>query len=206
LWQIRGFFWAGIYLPDDTKLNPDWDMQQTFALDVIVDKKGDEAFVMSTLDHKVWIVTGKGSDFSWYPVPGESSQEIRLNSKGLIPWIPHITKNIHFLLCFENGKDEGRWKGKSYSVKGHGNDFTLILEQADNNKIKVFVEYMKHQEGASSLSASTTQEKEELLPSEESKDYFQAHMDGRERLIQHIAAGATVASVPIGLASLCSIM
>ena len=56
-------------------------MQQLIALDVIVDKKGKEAYVMSKLDHKVWIVTGKGKEFSWHPVPDESSQEIRLNSK-----------------------------------------------------------------------------------------------------------------------------
>ena len=135
----------------------------------------------------------KGKEFSWYPVPDGSSQEIRLNSKGLIPWIPHITTDVHFLLCIENGEDDGRWKGKSYTVKGHGNDFTLILEQA-GNEIKVLV------------SVSTTQEREELIASEESKVYFQAHMDERERLIQHIAVGATVASVPIGLAALCRIM
>ena len=122
-------------------------MSHTFALDVLVDKKGIEASVVSKLDKTVWIVTGRGTQFSWYPVAKDTRQEIRLNSKSLIPRIPHITKDIHFLLCIEDGEVGGKWKGKSYTVRGHGNDFTLELEQAGNKEIKVFIEYMKHQEG-----------------------------------------------------------
>ena len=157
-------FFAGVYLPDDTKLSPDWvnqtrnnifgnlkpfkDMQDTIVLDVIIDNKVlREASVVSKLDHTVWLVTGKGTDFSWYPLPQNHTKPIRLNSKGLIPWIPKITKDVHFLLCIQDGSHDGRWEGKSYTVKGHGNDFILKLEQGDDKEIMVFVEYTKQHEG-----------------------------------------------------------
>jgi len=200
-------FFAGVHLPDDAKLSPDWDMQDTIVLDVIIDNKVlREASVVSKLDHTVWLVTGKGTDFSWYPLPQNHTKPIRLNSKGLIPWIPKITKDVHFLICIQDGKDDGRWEGKSYTVKGHGNDFILKLEQGDDKEIMVFVEYTKQHEGVSTLSACHTQEIEELNPSEESKVYYQSLMNDRERLIHHIAAGATVLSVPVGIAALCCIM
>ena len=58
----------------------------------------------------------------------------------------------------------------------------------------------------STLNARIEKERFELKPSKESKVYYKAHMDERDRLIQKIAAGATIIAVPAGVAALCSIM
>lgn len=202
-------FYAGVHLPDVLKLSPDWDPRDKVVLDVIVDKKEEvEAAVMSNLDQDVWIVTGKGTDFDWFPIPaGSSTPKIEMKSKGLIPWMSNITKSVHFLLCMKEGQREagekGRWEGKSYTLEGLGSDFTLHLQQENNQEIKIFVEYTEIQEGLSTLSASTEQRKFELKPSGEKKVYFEKTMEARERLIQGIAAGATIVAVPVGIAACC---
>ena len=83
---------------------------------------------MSNLDQDVWIVTGKGTDFDWFPIPaGNSTPKIEMKSKGLIPWIPNITKSVHFLLCMKEGQREAG--------------------EESNQEIKIFVEYTEIQEG-----------------------------------------------------------
>ena len=119
---------------------------ENVVLDVILNPTGKEAAVQSDLDHQVWIVTGNGKDFSWFPVPKMSRQEIVLKSKGVAEF---IRGNVHFLLCFKDG--EGlRWEGNSYMVNGLGNDFSLHLTQDKGGEMKVFVEHKQHQEGEES--------------------------------------------------------
>ena len=78
---------------------------------------------------------------------GTQEKKIKLHSKNLITWIPYITKDVHFLLCQEDGSTSGSWRGPSYTVNGHGNDFNLLFETGEEGDIKVFVEYEKHPEG-----------------------------------------------------------
>ena len=67
--------------------------------DVIVSSTDSEAGVMSNLDQDVWIVTGSGTNFTWYPIPANSkNNKPDLKSKDLIPM---IKRNIHFLLAFK---------------------------------------------------------------------------------------------------------
>ena len=54
---------------------------------------------------------------------------------------------MHFLLCQEDGSTSGSWRGPSYTVNGHGNDFNLRFETGEEGDIKVFAEYEKHPEG-----------------------------------------------------------
>ena len=117
-------------------------------LEVIIENREKEASVTSHLEEQIWIVTGKGNDFQYFPIPAKShSPEIKLQSKQLIPWIPHITKYVHFLLCLKDGSVSGRWEGESFTVEGLGNEFSLVLEQREGEDIKIQVEHPVHEEG-----------------------------------------------------------
>ena len=106
--------------------------------------------MFNNLEKTIWLVTGKGADFYWYPVSvsvGTQGEEMKLHSKNLFTWIPQITKDVHFLICQEDGSTSGSWRGPSYTVEGLGNDFQLLLVKGEENDIKVFIEYEKHHEG-----------------------------------------------------------
>ena len=76
-------------------------------------------------------------------MPGKKKQELGLKSKGPLEF---IRQNVHFLICFKY-EDTLRWEGKSYTVEGLGNNFSLHLKQDDGGEVRVFVEYKKHHEG-----------------------------------------------------------
>ena len=109
-----------------------------------MDASGEEAAVESDLDHQVWIVTGKGKDFSYFPVPEKKKQKIELKGKGLSDLLFH---NFHFMICCRDEENPGRWEGKSYNVKGLGKFFSLYFEKANSGEVRVIVEHEKHQEG-----------------------------------------------------------
>ena len=176
--------WHYKYFQDPTKNN---------VLQVIIeDESNKEAFVFNNLEKTIWLVTGKGADFYWYPVSvGTQGEEMKLHSKNLFTWIPHITKDVHFLICQEDGSTSGRWRGPSYTVEGLGNDFQLLLEKGEENDINVFI------------SASISKEKIELKP-QPCKEYFLAHMNARNQLKEDVKTAVMLPLKVAGLAVACA--
>merc|ERR1719158_129296 len=85
--------------------------------------------------------------------------------------------------------------GDRHTLEGLGNDFQLLLEKGEENDIKVFIEYEKHQE------ASISKEKIELEP-QPCKEYFLAHMNARNQLKEDIKTAVGVIMLPLKVAGL----
>ena len=138
------------------------------------------------MTRKCWIVTGAGKNFKVYPIPAKKIgvDKVSMKSKDLKKV---LLEESHFIVAVEDGKEDGRWEGKSYSVTHLGKDFTLFLEGTDNiDDIKLFYQF-DHQ-------ANMVDIKEELKPNQEELDngekrdvvkvYHKTDIERREQLIK----------------------